>query len=340
MKTKRRRYICIPLLTFVIVGALSARSIVVPAPTAGLSTRDNSGAAPVTSPERGGCPDWGGRRLRSTNSHVLTVQYSIGLGRVSDNGKTGQISLAEGVITANSYTPDVLTLSVSEKGNNFELVRDPSRPQRVIADPGEKGGFTSQSIKQIRAPQTFVDIVVLTEWEYEIRFYYPEQVGAKRKGFYTVSGEPFSVSRIRNPNPPTTDSLEITVTKDGITKKSEYKYDERSDTWLFFDDGMDTGRKLSEINPNNPCERIETRFDLEEGRWLKTIKIYKAFAWGQEVIKKIEDPDGEARTTTYKYWDNPQGPHYTFLKTTIHPEGRIERHNRGPDPFEHLPKRP
>ena len=21
-------------------------------------------------------------------------------------------------------------------------------------------------------------------------------------------------------------------------------------------------------NPNNPCERIETRFDLEEGRWL------------------------------------------------------------------------
>jgi hypothetical protein len=61
---------------------------------------------------------------------------------------------------------------------------------------------------------------------------------------------------------------------------------------------------------------------------------------GQEVIRKTEDPDGEARTTTYKYWDDPQGPHYTFLKTTIHPDGRIERHNRGPDPFEHLPKKP
>ena len=73
----------------------------------------------------------------------MTVQYGIGLGRVSDNGNKGRISLREKVITPNSYTPDVLALSVSEKGNNFELIRDRSRPQRVIPDPGEKGGYTS-----------------------------------------------------------------------------------------------------------------------------------------------------------------------------------------------------
>jgi hypothetical protein len=336
---KKNRHSIYTLLASLLIGTGAGWATVVSASREDRSNPDHSDAALLT-PERGGCPVWGGRRLRSTNSRAMTVQYSVGLGRVSDKGNTGQISLRERIITTNSYTPDILALSVSTVGNDIELIRDPLRPQRIIADPGEKGGYTSQSIKQVRGPQTFVDIVVLTEWEYEIRFYYPEQVGAKRKGFYTVSGEPFSVSRIRNPNPPNTDSLEITLTKDGITKKSEYKYDERSDTWLFFDDGVETGRKLSEINPNNPCERIETRFDVEEGRSLKTIKIYKAFAWGQEVIKKIEDPDRDARTTTYKYWDDPQGPHYTFLKTTIHPDGRIERHNRGPDPFQHLPKRP
>ena len=336
MKTKSPRLICIQLSSL-IVGVLIACNVVVRAQTEHRLVRNDSLSAPVNSPEKGGCPVWEGRRLRSTNSSVLTVQYSIGLGRVSDNGNTGRISLAEKVITPNSYTPDVLALSVSEKGNNFELIRDPSRPQRVIADPGEKGGYTSQSIKQIRAPETFVDIVVLSEWEYEIRFYHPDQVRAKRNGFYRGSGEPFSVSRIRNPNPPNTDSLEITKIKDGTTEKSEYKYDERSDTWSFFVDGVETVRKLSEVNATNPCERIETRFDLQKGSWVKTIKIYKAFPWGQDIIQKIDDADGEARITKYKYFEDPNGPHYTFHKTTVHPDGRIERHNRHPDPFKKGP---
>ncbi|WP_410960771.1 hypothetical protein, partial [Salmonella sp. SAL4360] len=91
---------------------------------------------------------------------------------------TGHISLTEKVITRNSYTPDVLALSFFPKAPETEMIRDPSRPQRVIADPGEKGGYTSQSIKQIRAPETFVDIVVVSEWEYEIRFYHPGQARA------------------------------------------------------------------------------------------------------------------------------------------------------------------
>ena len=285
--------------------------------------------------DRGGGPAWGGRRLRSTNSSALTVQYTVGVGRIAKNGDTGHISLREKVITRNSYTPDVLALSFFPKAPETEMIRDPSRPQRVIADPGEKGGYTSQSIKQIRAPETFVDIVVVSEWEYEIRFYHPEQTRAKRSGFYTFAGEPYSVTRVKNPSPPYTDAIEITNTNTdkGTSQKAEWMYDRQSDTWLYFLDGEETSRKQSQIDPNNPCERVETRFDLEQGRWLKSIKIWKAFPWGQDIIKKVEDPDGEARTTTYKYFDDPDGPHYTFLKTTIHPDGTVERHNRHPDPF-------
>jgi hypothetical protein len=335
MKTNTRRLVCMLLLPIPMIGALITCILVFAAPDAS-SASNHSHATRATFSEKGGCPVWAGRRLRSTNSGVLAVQFTLGLGRISADGETGHISLREGVITTNSYTPDVLALSFFPKGPT-ELIRDPARPQRVIADPGEKGGYTSQSIKQVKGPETFMDIVVLNEWEYEIRFYRPDQVRAKRNGFYGVAGEPFSLTLIRNPNPPKTNSIEITTTKDGIAKKSEWKYDEVSDTWLFFLDGVETVRKLSEISATDPCERIETRFDLKEGGWVKTIKIFKAFPWGQDIVQKIDDADGEAKITRYKYFDDPNGPHYTFLKTTIHPDGTIERHNRHPDPFKKSP---
>jgi hypothetical protein len=340
----RTRTIYLSLLTSLVIGTLTGCAL---APAASInnnshltehppasSSSANSPTPTVSLPEKGGCPDWGGRSLRSTNSGVMTVQYTLGLGRVWDDGDTDQISLAEKVLTPNSYTPDVLGFPVSTNGNTIEFIRDPSRPKRVIADPGEKGGYTSQSIKQIKAPEAFVDIVVLNQWEYEIRFYRPNEVGPKQDGFYTVTGTPYSVGRIRNPNPPNTNAIEITTTKDGIAEKFEWKYDEESDTWTYYVNGVENSRKSSNINRNDPCERIETRYDLKEGSWFKTIKIFKGFPWGQDIVKMIEDPDNKARTTTYKYWDDPNGPHYTFLKTTIHPNGKVEKHNRHPDPFE------
>jgi hypothetical protein len=316
MKTKTGRFY-IQLLCMLIVGLLMVCTMDVPSGTA---------------TERGGCPDWGGRRLRSTNSSFASIQHTVGVGLVSDNGDKGQITLNERVITRDTYTPDVLALTFFPRLPT-ELIRDPARPQRVITEPGEKGGYTSQSIRQIKTLETFVDIVVLSEWEYEIRFYRLDQGRGKRNGFYTFAGEPYSLTNVRNPNPPQLDSLEITFTKDGTTIRGEYKYDEESDTWTFWRNGVETVKKLSEINPSNRCERTETRFDLKQGKWFKTLKIFKGFPWGQDIIKQIEDPDGEARTTTYKYFEDPKDRHYTFLKTTIHPDGTIQQHNRHPDPL-------
>jgi len=320
IKTKTHRFY-IQILSTLIVGLLLVCTMDVPAGTA---------------TESGGCPAWEGRRLRSTNSEFASIYYYVGVGLVSENGDKGQITLGEWVITRNTYSPDALSLTFFPRPPT-ELIRDPARPQRVIADPGEKGGYTSQSIRQIKALETFVDIVVLSEWEYEIRFYRLDQGRGKRNGFYTFAGEPYSLTNVRNPNPPHTDSLEITFTKDGTTTRSEYKYDEEFDSWTFFRDGVETVRKLSQINPSNPCERTETRFDLKQGKWFKTLKIYKGFPWGQNIIKEIEDPDGQARTTTYEYFEDPKDTHYTFLKTTIHPDGTIERHNRHPDPLKNVP---
>jgi len=111
MKTKKRDSIHSLLFLTLIVAALAAGTIVSATRTEERSFRNNSRAAAVNVAERGGCPVWGGRRLRSTNSDVLSVQFTLGLGRISADGETGNISLREKVITSNSYTPDVLALS-------------------------------------------------------------------------------------------------------------------------------------------------------------------------------------------------------------------------------------
>jgi hypothetical protein len=284
-------------------------------------------------PAKGGCPGWGGRRLKSTNSNIRNVNFVMALGRVSDTNDHDEITLGESRITPDIYTPDVLGVPLVPIRKEVELIRDKTRPERIIQ------GYTAKPMRQIKAPETLVDIEVKNEWEYEVRFYRPGQVGPKRDGIYTTSGEPFSVVRFRNPDPPNINKLEITKSKDGKFEVSEYSYDNEQDTWLLKVNGVEQTKKLSVVNPKNPCERIETRFDLEQGKLLKTVKIYKGFPWGQDVIKKIEDPDGKARTTTYKYFEDPNGPHYSFLKTTIDPDGKVEQHNTQPDPTMRPPVR-
>ncbi|HSE21682.1 MAG TPA: hypothetical protein VLB68_08475 [Pyrinomonadaceae bacterium] len=284
-------------------------------------------------PAKGGCAEWGGRLLKSTNANIRNVNYYMSLGRVSESGDRDEISLGESRITPDIYTPDVLGVPLVPIRKEVELIRDTTRPERMIQ------GYIAKPMRQIKAPETLVDIVVRDEWEYEVRFFKPDRIGPKENGIYTTLGEPFSVVHIRNPDPPNINKLEITKSKDGQIEKSEYNYDAESDTWLLVVNGEERTRKLSQVNPKKPCERIETRFDLEKGKILKTVKIYKAFPWGQEVIKKIEDPDGKPKTTIYKYFDDINGPHYTFLKTTIDPNGKVEQHNTQPDPLTRDPRR-
>src|SRR5688572_9125949 len=112
MKVRMRRITHLPLLFTLVTGWLAGCAL---APAASINnnspitdnppraaTAENPPTPTPRLPEKGGCPDWGGRRLRSVNSHINTVQYTLGLGRIWDNGDTDRISLAEKVLTPNS----------------------------------------------------------------------------------------------------------------------------------------------------------------------------------------------------------------------------------------------
>jgi hypothetical protein len=279
-----------------------------------------------------GCAALGGQELKSTNSSNANVIMYIGLGHLAD-GRAAEISLLESRITADSYTPDVLGFSMPDGRNGAELIRDDSVPARKISDGTPNGGYIARRLRQVKVPETLLDIVIISQWEYELRFYSPNQIGVKRGKLYEFSGEPFAVYRFRNPTPPAANRLEITTIKGGTTTdKSGFFYDAESESWSFSKNGKEVVKKTSKVNPHDLCERIETRIETKDAKVQKTVKIYKGFPWGQEIVKTIEDPDGEAKITIYKYFEDINGPHYRFLKTTIHPDGRVERHNEQPDP--------
>lgn len=298
-------------------------------------------AAPVVhspgSVVQSGCPTLGGKQLTSTNGRLANVLMYIGLGHLAE-GRVAEIGLRETEITADIYTPEVLGFSMPNARNGAEMIPDDSRPSRRIRD--RVGGYLAQPLRQVKVPETLLDIIVSSPWEYELRFYHPDQVGAKRGKLYELVGEPYAVYRFRNPNPPSANRLEITMIQHGKEDKSEYFYDPKLDFWSLTTNGQEVVRKRSEVNPGNPCELIETRLVTADSKVVKTVRIFKGFPWGQEIVKKIEDPEGEAKTTTFQYFEDRNGPHYSFLKTTIHPDGHVEQHNQQPDPTMRFRKKP
>lgn len=284
----------------------------------------------------GPCRVNGGIPLNSLESNVAHIQLTLCLGKLS-NGGCATMSLHQGRITADTYTPYAFGLPYPDRGE-VELINDTSRPPKQfgelhkLIDGTAVPPYFQQPMRQIKLPAALIDVVVLSRWEYALRFYHAEDVGPKEDGLYTTTGHPYVVWKFKNPEPPSLNRLQIIKTKDGGDDVTEFTYDEAEDRWVMLKNGSWVTNKSSVVNPVNPCERIETRLDREGGEVVKKIKIFRAFPWGQELVKVIEDPDGKALVTTFAYFEDKKGPHYTFLKSITRPDGTVELQNEQPDP--------
>lgn len=290
----------------------------------------------------GPCKVNGGIPLNSLESNVSNIRLTLCLGKLS-NGKCATMSLSEDRITADTYTPYAFGLPNPDRGE-VELINDTTHPPKQFGELHELVDGTAvppyfqQPVRQIKLPAALIDVVVLSRWEYDLRFYRAEDVGPKEDGLYTVTGHPFVVWKFKNPAPPSLDRLQVIRTKDGSDDVTEFAYDRAEDKWVMSKNGSWVTIKSSVLNPDDPCERIETRLDREGGQDAMTVKVFRAFPWGQEVVKIIEDPGGKASVTTFEYFEDKKGPHYRFLKSIRHPDGTVELRNQQPDPT--MPARP
>ena len=68
-------------------------------------------------------------------------------------------------------------------------------------------------LRQVNAPQALADIVTDNAFAYEIRFYFPSQVGALSGGVHQVSGSPFVTWTIQNPDASTNTYNRLQITQ-------------------------------------------------------------------------------------------------------------------------------
>lgn len=244
-----------------------------------------------------------------------SILWQVGMGRLSDGRSAGNISVREEVLSALSYTPNVLIYSPPGNTDQVDVVKN-----------------LDDSLRQIKGNDALADIVVVSGSEYDIRFFDPANVGVKDEetGIYALTGQPFVVWKIKNPNPSANERLQISRTQDSVTETSEYIWDPGSNTWSLAT-GAGTKVETNVITTDvGTGDRIETTTIKDNNNVVssKSIKRYHAFAWGDEVISEVSDPDTANLTTTYAFFDNlSEEGKYAHVKSVIFPDGSWEKYD-------------
>ncbi|HJP93502.1 MAG TPA: RHS repeat-associated core domain-containing protein [Pyrinomonadaceae bacterium] len=248
----------------------------------------------------------------STGPKKGSVLWQVGMGTLSNGITAHSINLREESLSAVVYTPAALIYSPPGRTNEVDVVRN-----------------GDQSLRQVKAPQTFADIVVISATEYEVRYYRPADVGAKVAGLYPVTGQPFVTWRIKNPDPSSTTRLQISKIQGAVTDMSEYTWDAISDSWTL-STGNGARIETSTITYPTQTSRVET-IVVKDTNLLTISKVsrtYHTFAWGEELIQEVLDPDGAALKTVYSYYENQsETGRYTRRVSVVNPDGSWEKYD-------------
>jgi YD repeat-containing protein len=239
------------------------------------------------------------------------VLWQAGMGSLSNGTTAHSINLREEVLSAVVYTPAALVYSAPGRTNEVDVVRN-----------------GDQSLRQVKAPQALADIIVISPTEYEIRYYRPADVGAKNGPLYTILGQPFVTWKIKNPDPSTTTKLQISKIQGALTDTSEYTWDAISDSWTL-STGNGARIETSTITYPTPTSRVESLVVMDSvSVSSKVSKFYHTFAWGEELIQEVLDPDSAVLKTVYSYYeDQAETGKYTRLKSVINPDGSWEKYD-------------
>jgi RHS repeat-associated protein len=204
-----------------------------------------------------------------------SVEWSVGMGRLTDGRSAEAIAIREDALTAQIYTPAALIYSPPGKTSEVDVVRN-----------------ADGSLRQVKAPQALADVVVISSTEYEVRYYRPADVGSKVGGIYTVTGAPFTVWKIKNPDVSTTNRLQISKSQNAVMETSEYQADSITGTWtLVRNGGLRSETKFNTYpTANSRVETLIVKDNTTQAVASKTEKTYYNFPWGEELIKEIVYP--------------------------------------------------
>lgn len=183
----------------------------------------------------------------------------------------------------------------------------------------------SGRLRQAMLLETFMDVRTISASAMEVRFYAPSKIGAFNSGtglFPINDDTPSVIWRIDNPDTlPVANRIRFRETRDGVTRTHLATWAAPSGgnsgqlTMSLFDDEIVETREyfLGSIgDANTRSERVVRRGPGAGGpiaaSYVETFQEF--YHWGQpgevfeSLIERIDDPDGEALSTQYVYYDS------------------------------------
>jgi RHS repeat-associated protein len=246
----------------------------------------------------------------------ITATFSMGAGL--SNASAGSLAITGSSASTNLATP-------------FGLSYPDNMPNVTVIQAGT-------AIRQLNAPQAFVDVVTDNAFQYELRYYLPSQVGGISGGLYTLSGSPYVTWTVANPDSSLSvyNQLQVTETRDSVSSVYNYTYNATTGSWTLdypgslredeVSTGVTTNTSGATLNVTN-----EIRVPGGPDQY-KAVRYYHnqnavpgyggvSFYLTQETL----NPDSNPQTTTYTYY--PYISHFADatvlpIKTITQPNGR------------------
>ncbi|MDO8628910.1 MAG: hypothetical protein Q7R41_00305, partial [Phycisphaerales bacterium] len=224
----------------------------------------------------------------SSGAALGSVRFWINLGLSTGGASAGQVRLDAEALTPEVYSPAALTLATAQT-TAVEAVRD-----------------GTGRLLQIKAPQTFAEIVALDATSYEVRCYTPDQIGSQHATtkLYALNGSAFVTYKLENPDVAQgrSERLRVTETRSGLVRVTEFSQDPATLTWSLSQGGG--LRQESEETTQVDEDRVKVTSVRDSAGQVvsKLARTYHDFAWGEELTREVLDPDGAALVTEYEYY--------------------------------------
>jgi RHS repeat-associated protein len=243
---------------------------------------------------------------------INSAHFQWDMGTTEAGETQGVIKLYHKTSTFAWYSPNHLNSTTS---NGFKRVFD-----------------SNNNLLQAYGPTVVVDVAAVTALGYELRFFHRQnswQPGSN--GVITTSGTPYLVASVANPDTTgaTYNRLRITETRGTSSKWWEFQFTAATQEWKLSSSEEAEIKTLTETTPDANSEWTKNRITkLADGTVLShTRETHKRFAWGEELIQSVDDPNGVARTTSWVFSVTDGPASYGKVKQKVLPSGAWEKYS-------------
>lgn len=240
---------------------------------------------------------------------ISSLHYSLGLGKGNYGDPAGMLRIRSEYPRSELSTPAALEVTAQD--------------DVTITTNGTTG-----YIELIEADQCQIEVNVINGTKYEMVI-----------KDYDVPANEIKTIVVESPGG---DVNKLYISEEGGADRVwQFEWSTLDDAWTLAEgsfDGQNTNiaRKTTHKEEwTSASIRTET-ITVKDGNDVvtsKTVETYRVFPWGDELIKSVEDPDGDALTQTWKYYSNAgsDGDNYAKLKLFTTDTGYWEWYEYGSD---------